>query len=385
MYYCVAARRPPHCEVEVSIRSRFGHFRQQLPPHVMFPSRLSKLLSVWGARQGPRPPGRLFRRRKRLSLALQGGGAHGAYTWGVLDQLLEDGRIAIDGISGTSAGAVNAVMLADGLAQGGAEEAQLRLAEFWRAASFGGNLPDVQRGVVERLFSFLPRQGAPMPWFGDLSRFLSPYDLNPLNINPLKDLIGRFVDFERIRGGNRELFVTATNVITGEPRVFARAEITPEAVMASACLPLLFRAVEIDGVPYWDGGYSGNPVVLPLLTPSAAADVLIVQINPRERRKVPTTAREIMSRMNEITFNAPLIAELRALELSGGRRVRLHRIVMDDHAFDGRSKLNTDFEFFSLLRKLGQRATRRFLDAHYDDLGRRSTIALQAPAEGELV
>jgi NTE family protein len=125
--------------------------------------------------------------------------------------------------------------------------------------------------------------------------------------------------------------------------------------------------------------------VLPFLNSSAAADVLIVQINPRERRKVPTTAREIMTRMNEITFNAPLIAELRALELSGGRRVRLHRIVMDDHALDARSKLNTNFEFFSLLRKLGQRATRRFLDAHYDDIGRRSTIGLQAPAEDELV
>src|SRR5262245_63599056 len=185
----------------------------------MSPSRLNKLLSaLWGPRQGEPVRRQLFRRRKRLSLALQGGGAHGAYTWGVLDQLLEDERIAIDGISGTSAGAVNAVMVADGLSQGGPEEAQRRLADFWRAASFGGNLPDLQRGVVERLFSFLPRQGSPMPWFGDLSRFLSPYDLNPLNINPLKDLIQRFVDFERIRNGDRELFVTATNVITGEPR-----------------------------------------------------------------------------------------------------------------------------------------------------------------------
>ena len=353
----------------------------------MFPSRLNKLLSaVWGTRQGPQPPGRLFGRRKRLSLALQGGGAHGAFTWGVLDQLLDDGRIAIEGVSGTSAGAVNAVMLADGLAQGGPEEAQQRLADFWRAASFGGNLPELQRAVVERLFSFLPYQGSPMPWFGDLSRFLSPYDLNPLNINPLKDLVGRFVDFERIRTGERDLYVTATNVITGEPRVFSRAEITPEVVMASACLPLMFRAVEIDGVPYWDGGYSGNPVVLPFLQSGAVTDVLIVQINPRERRKVPTSAREIMSRVQEITFNAPLIAELRALELAGERRVRLHRIVMDDHAFDARSKLNTDFEFFSLLRKLGQRATRRFLDAHFDDIGRRSTIgAPTAPAEDELV
>jgi NTE family protein len=335
----------------------------------MLASRLNKLLSgAW------RP------QRRRLNLALQGGGAHGAFTWGVLDQLLEDDRIAIDGVSGTSAGAVNAVMLADGLAHDGPEGARQRLAEFWRAASLGGSLPELQRAVVERLFPLLP-QRASLPWFGDLSRFFSPYDLNPLNINPLKDLIGRFVDFERIRSGERNLFITATNVLTGEPRVFARHEITPEVVMASACLPLLFRAVEIDGVPYWDGGYSGNPVVLPFLQSDETTDVLIVQINPRERSKVPTTASEIMARMNEITFNAPLIAELRALELSGAHRTRLHRIVMDDAPFDPRSKLKVDFEFFLSLRKLGQSAARRFLDAHFNDIGRRSTIDLMRPAE----
>jgi NTE family protein len=335
----------------------------------MLASRLNKLLSgAW------RP------QRRRLNLALQGGGAHGAFTWGVLDQLLEDDRIAIEGVSGTSAGAVNAVMLADGLAHDGPDGARQRLAEFWRAASLGGSLPELQRAVVERLFPLLP-QRASLPWFGDLSRFFSPYDLNPLNINPLKDLIGRFVDFERIRAGERNLFVTATNVLTGEPRVFARHEITPEVVMASACLPLLFRAVEIDGVPYWDGGYSGNPVVLPFLQSDETTDVLIVQINPRERSKVPTTASEIMARMNEITFNAPLIAELRALELSGAHRARLHRIVMDDTPFDPRSKLKVDFEFFLSLRKLGQSAARRFLDTHFDDIGRRSTIDLMLPVE----
>jgi len=335
----------------------------------MLASRLNKLLSgAWRAQ------------RRHLNLALQGGGAHGAFTWGVLDQLLEDGRIVIGGVSGTSAGAVNAVMLADGLAQGGPEGARERLADFWRAASLGGSLPELQRAVVERLFPLLP-QRATLPWFGDLSRFFSPYDLNPLNINPLKDLIGRFVDFERIRSGDRNLFIAATNVLTGEPRVFARHEITPEVVMASACLPLLFRAVEIDGVPYWDGGYSGNPVVLPFLQSDEVTDVLIVQINPRERSKVPTTASEIMARMNEITFNAPLIAELRALQLSGAHRARLHRIVMDDAPFDPRSKLKVDFEFFLSLRKLGQRAARRFLDAHFADIGRRSTIDLMLPAE----
>ena len=337
----------------------------------MLASRLNKLLSgAW------RP------QRRHLNLALQGGGAHGAFTWGVLDQLLEDARIVIGGVSGTSAGAVNAVMLADGLAQSGPEGARERLADFWRAASLGGSLPELQRAVVERLFPLLP-QRATLPWFGDLARFLSPYDLNPLNINPLKDLIGRFVDFERIRSGDRNLFITATNVLTGEPRIFARHEITPEVVMASACLPLMFRAVEIEGVPYWDGGYSGNPVVLPFLESGSCADILIVQINPRERAKLPTSANEIMTRMNEITFNAPLIAELRALELAGARRTRLHRIVMDDVPLDARSKLKVDFEFFLSLRKRGQRAAQRFLDAHFNDIGRRSTIDLMLPAETE--
>src|SRR5215470_18214220 len=177
----------------------------------MLASRLNKLLSD------------ALRGRKRLNLALQGGGAHGAFTWGVLDQLLADGRIKLGGVSGTSAGAVNAVMLADGLAQGGPDGARERLADFWRAASLGGSLPELQRAVVERLFPLLP-QRATLPWFGDLARFLSPYDLNPLNINPLKDLIGRFVDFERIRSGDRDLFIAATNVLTAEPRVFGRVD-----------------------------------------------------------------------------------------------------------------------------------------------------------------
>src|SRR3977135_2997685 len=202
------------------------------------------------ARRGA--PGKGGRRRgKRINLALQGGGAHGAFTWGVLDQLLEDGRVEIEGISGASAGALNAVMLADGLTRGGPEEARARLADFWRAVSVDGHLPDLQRGVVERLFPFVPREGL---WVGAMSRMLSPYDVNPLNINPLKDVIERFVDFEAIRGHvGLDLFVSATNVHTGQLRVFDRDEITPEVVMASASLPLLFRAVAVGGVPHGGG------------------------------------------------------------------------------------------------------------------------------------
>jgi NTE family protein len=196
---------------------------------------------------------------KRINLALQGGGAYGAFTWGVLDHLLEDGRLTFEGISGTSAGAVNAVMLADGLRRGGPDEARNRLAEFWNAASIGSGLPPLQKAVVGRLFSLLPEDGPTFDWLTAWSKYLSPYDLNPLNINPLKDLIERFVDFEGLRADARPLFIAATNVQTGRLRVFTREKISAEAVMASACLPAIFRAVEIDGVPYWDGGYLGNP------------------------------------------------------------------------------------------------------------------------------
>jgi NTE family protein len=370
----------------------------------MFPILLANIVSraltpPSGRRRAPLPG--QGQGGKPINLALQGGGAHGAFTWGVLDQLLEDGRTEIEGISGASAGAMNAVMLADGLTRGGPDEARQRLADFWRAVSVDGHLPDVQRGVVERLFPFVPRGTL---WFDAMSRLLSPYDLNPLNINPLKELIERFVDFEAIRGDRGlELFISATNVHTGELRVFTRTEITPEVVMASAALPLLFRAVEIDGAPYWDGGYSGNPAVTPFLRATATEDVLIVQINPRERRKVPTRTREIMSRVNEINFNASLLSELRGVafvnrlidegRLPRGtrqgefRRLKLHRIAMVEapESIDARGTLNTDYEYFETLRKLGQRATRRFLDAHFDDIGHRSTIDLAEEVVPELV
>jgi NTE family protein len=368
---------------------------------VAFTLILNKLLSTLRNPKRPslgNPPPRVAPRKKTINLALQGGGAHGAFTWGVLDQILADGRLEVDGISGSSAGALNAVMLADGLARGGPAEGQRRLADFWRAASFDGNLPALQRGVLERLLSFLPGQHAPLPWLG-MSPVWSPYDLNPLNINPLKDLIERFVDFTVLRSGTSDLFVSATNVLSGALHVFPRNEITAEVVMASACLPLLFHAVEIDGVPYWDGGYSGNPALFPFLKPTSSDDVLIVQINPLASRKTPTSAREIMSRVNEITFNASLLAEMRAVELAGTlieetprgggkpheyRRLRMHRIVMDGGATDAGSKLNTDFEFFELLHKRGQRAARRFLDAHFGDIGHRSTIDAQVAVEAEV-
>jgi NTE family protein len=345
-----------------------------------------------GGRERPRRRG-----RKKINLALQGGGAHGAFTWGVADHLLADDRLQVAGISGASAGAINAVMIADGLARGGPEEARKRLAAFWRAASAGGDLPPVQRAVADRLFSFLPFATSPVQgWFEAMSRYFSPYELNPLNINPLRDLIERFVDFDAVRGGELELFISTTNVHTGRTHIFPREKIDADVVMASAALPLLFRAVEIDGVPHWDGGYMSNPPMFPFLQTTEADDIIIVQINPVERKTTPRTSGEIVNRLNEITFNSALIAEMRSMEfvnrliddgqLSQGvganryRRLNIHRIHLGGLStrLSPSTKLNTDFQFFELLRRAGQRAARRFLDQHFEAIGVQSSIDVAA-------
>jgi NTE family protein len=340
---------------------------------------------------------------KRINLALQGGGAHGAFTWGVLEYLLSDDRLVIEGVSGTSSGAMNAIMLTDGLARGGRAEAQKRLSDFWRSVSSTGDLPPLQRAVVERLLAFTPAEGSPVQaWLDLMSRYFSPYDFNPLNINPLKELVERFVDFKAVQSfQDIQLFISATNVQTGRVRIFPREKVTADAVMASACLPELFHAVEIDGVPYWDGGYLGNPVIFPFFGTTRTEDVLVVQINPLVRQKTPTSSADILNRLNEITFNSPLIAEYRAIDFVARlidqgrvphgtgpgqyRRIKVHRIVLDSFGtqLDASSKLTTDYDFFDMLRTNGKRAARRFLDEHFDDIGVKSTVDLRAEAQAE--
>jgi NTE family protein len=340
---------------------------------------------------------------KKINLALQGGGAHGAFTWGVLDSLLADPRIEIEGISGASAGAINAVMLADGLARGGPQEARKRLADVWRAVSSNGDLSDLQRAVADRLLSFMPYEGSPVQaWFDAFSSLFTPYDFNPLNINPLKGIIERFVDFDALRSsGGLKLFISATNVFTGRLRIFPREKITAEVVMASACLPMVFQAVEINGIPYWDGGYMGNPAIFPFFRTTDTDDVVIVAINPTERNMTPRTQGEIMNRINEVTFNSSLIAEYRAIDfvtrlidqgkLARGhgegeyRRINVHRIALDSafKELTADTKLDSDFAFFELLRDGGQRAGQDFLRQHFDDLGVRSTVDLAAEAKAE--
>ena len=343
--------------------------------------------------------------RKKINLALQGGGAHGAFTWGVIDGLVEDGRVEFEGISGTSAGAINAVLVADGLAAGSPQNACDRLAHFWKAVSVDGELPSFQRAVIDRLFSFLPIEGSPVQnWFDALQRFWSPYDLNPLRLNPLKDIVDRFVDFDAVQKfPGPPLFVSATNVRTGRLAVFPREKITADVVMASACLPLLFQAVEIEGVPYWDGGFLANPAIFPFFRTTESEDVLLVQLNPVERDMTPRTQSEILNRINEVTFNSSLIAEFRAIEfvqrlieegrlphgLAPGeyRRVNVHRIALDSvfGKLTAASKLDSDYDFFQMLRAGGRTAAHTFLEKHFDDIGVRSTVDLAAESRAEMM
>lgn len=337
---------------------------------------------------------------KTIELALQGGGSHGALTWGVLDRLLQEPHLRIQGVSGTSAGAMNAVVLADGLEAGGPEAAREALARFWRAVSDAALASPIQRSVWDRLSGQWSLARSPgYVWFDQLSRLFSPYELNPLNLNPLRDLVARQVDFDRVnRCSAVDLFVTATNVRTGRPRIFRRGEITVDAVMASACLPLMFQAVEIGGEAYWDGGFTGNPALFPLVDECAARDLVLVQINPFYRPELPRTSREIVDRINEITFNASLIKELRGilllrdvidasgLEDERWREMRLHRIHGDEDlvGLEPSSKLNAEWAYLCHLRDLGRARTDQWLKRHGADIGVRSTFDLSWLLEDSL-
>jgi NTE family protein len=325
-----------------------------------------------------------------IDLALQGGGSHGAFTWGVLDRLLEEPWFQIAGISGTSAGAMNAAVLADGWTEGGAAGARDALDKYWRSVSRAAAFSPLQRSPLDHLMGRWSLDTSPAYLFTDLmSRVLSPYDLNPLGFNPLREILARAIDFERLARAPIKLFVTATRVRTGRGRIFRNAEISADVLLASACLPTMFRAIEIDGEPYWDGGYAGNPTITPLVRETDARDTIIVQINPTERLEQPRTAAEILDRLNEISFNSPLAKELRMIALlrqvadpgtgEGARwaQMKTHRIKSDMLAtFGASSKLNAEWAFVSKLREEGRRAANEFLDTHGADLGVRSTADL---------
>ena len=347
---------------------------------------------------------------KTVNLALQGGGSHGAFTWGVLDALLEDGRLQLDGVSGASAGAMNAVALAHGFAQaqpktpaarGAAaipgpdprERARESLAHFWGEVVQLGAVGSLQRNMLDIFFGgWQLDQGASNFLANAVGQVASPYQTNPLDINPLRDLLERTIDFERIAHLQEpKVFVSATHVATGKAEIFSGKRLTAASVMASACLPMLFRAVEIDGEAYWDGGYSGNPAIHPLIYRCQSTDILLVQINPLARDKPPHTAHEILDRVNELTFNASLLAQMRAIDFvnrllqdgrlhpGGYRPVMLHRIDGGEtlEAYSGASRASADAALIDALFKLGWAQAHDWLKHRFGQVGVKSTINIE--------
>lgn len=331
---------------------------------------------------------------KKINLGLQGGGAHGAFTWGVLDRLLEENCLEIEGVVGTSAGAMNAVTLTAGLHQGGRDKARERLAAFWRQTSEAARLSPIQPSALDKWLSIGNLDFSPS-WFvfDKLSRMASPYQLNPWNVNPLRQVLSEVVDFDAVRTPEGvKLFLCATNVRTGKIKVFMDDELTLDAVLASACLPFIYQAVEIDGEHYWDGGYMGNPPIFPLIYHTDCRDILIIQINPIKIDTVPTTAQEIFDRINTLSFNSSLMREMRAIDfvtqlIDEGRlddghykRLNIHTIDAEEDMakFNVSSKLNADQGFLDHLFHLGRARGDEWLNAHVDKVGIESSTDIAA-------
>lgn len=333
--------------------------------------------------------------KKSINLALQGGGAHGAFTWGVLDRLLDDERIEIDGIVGTSAGAVNAAILAYGLETGGRRKAQELLDRFWKFNSQCGQCSPFQPTVCDKIFGCKGSLEFSPYWqaFDMLSRLFSPYQWNPKQTNIFKDIIEELIDFPRLRRSCKtKLFICATNVLTGRLKVFENHEITPEMILASACLPYVYQAAEINGEYYWDGGYMGNPPIFPVIYKTDCHDVLIVQINPINIPEVPQSANAICDRINTLSFNSSLMREMRAIHFvtslieSGeldSKKYKLTHI----HTIDAEeemskltisSKMNLDMEFLKYLFDTGKEKTDNFLRNHFDKIGKKSSTDIAA-------
>ncbi len=336
---------------------------------------------------------------KPINLALQGGGAHGAFTWGVLDRFLEDKRIEIAAISGTSAGAMNAAVLADGLMRGGAEGGRERLRQFWELVGRRAAFSPIRRNPLDVMFGNWGIAYSPgYWWFNAVTNSVSPYDFNPLNINPLREILEDMVDFELVRSCREfPLFVSATNVETGRVRVFAGKSLTPDMVLASACLPTLFQAVEVEGEHYWDGGYMGNPVLFPFFSTNGTNDILIVQINPIERKGVPRTSRDILDRINEISFNSSLLRELRGvdfvkrmlaeerLDAERYRNLHVHIVGLHDEGdeISAPSKLNAEPAFLEHLFERGRNSATNWLEENFDAIGERSTVDIRRMFQGD--
>jgi NTE family protein len=336
--------------------------------------------------------GALGRPGTPVTLALQGGGSHGAFAWGVLDRLLDEAALDIAVVSGASAGAMNAAMLAQGLGSGGRGEAKRLLEAFWRRVAVASGSPDLPGGAW---LGWMAGMMAPMT---DAMRqgggLLSRRQLNPMGLNPLRDVLDGLFDPAALgRSSAPALVVAATRVRTGEARLFRDAEVTTKALLASACLPQLFPAVEIDGEAYWDGGYASNPPLRALIEAGAPADLVLVRTTPVARPEVPSNAAEVQDRSNEMTFGAGLRGELRTLAfaqrvlmgrfdlpevLARLRDARLHSIGAEDafRALPGGSRADPSWAFLTRMRQLGGEAAEAWLAAHSGDVGRRSSLDL---------
>jgi len=330
----------------------------------------------------------------KINLALQGGGSHGAFTWGVLDKLLEDGRLTFDGVCACSAGSMNAVALAYGFHSGGADGARESLAKFWRDIHLAGR---IFNPVKRSPWSWMkPNSSNPASYFmlDSMTRFLSPYQFNPLDINPLRDVLEKSIDFEALQHcDSMRLFISTTQVRTGHVKIFENAQINADVVLASACLPRLFKAVEIDGEHYWDGGYMGNPSLFPLFYKTDTSDILLVHVNPSEREQLPNTPTSIETRLNEITFNSSLIKDMRAIAFvkkllqndmlnekykDRYKNVLLHEVKADALLDLGsKSKSNIEWNFLTDLRDRGRDSAEAWLKLHHDDVGVRDSVNLE--------
>lgn len=326
-----------------------------------------------------------------VNLALQGGGAHGAFTWGVLDRLLEEENLAFEGLSATSAGAMNAAVFAYGLTVGGREGARKALTDYWKRIGQMATLGPLQPSLIDKITGNYQLTWSPVfSAMNLLTRVLSPYQFNPANLNPLREIIEQSIDFEVLKRPDCpvKLFLSATNVRTGKVKVFAGEEISAAAVLASACIPTVFQAVEIDGEAYWDGGYMGNPALFPLIYNCKAPDIVIVHINPLIRKEVPRTADEISNRIDEISFNSSLMREMRAVSFVT-RLVTQHRIVGEelphvlihsiaDDAFmeslSSTSKSNADWCFLTYLRDQGRKCAGDWLAKNFVKIGLESSV-----------
>jgi NTE family protein len=314
----------------------------------------------------------------------------------VVDRLLEESWLEIEGISGTSAGAMNAAVLASGYAKGGAAGARQALEAFWQRVSVAAKYSPFQRGPMDVLLGRWTLDNSPLYLMTDLiSRVVSPYDLPSFGGNPLEQVLAESVDFAAVAAGPIKVFVTATNVRTGRARIFRKGDLTPQALLASACLPQMFQAVEIDGEPYWDGGFAGNPTLVPLITELVSDDTILIPINPINRPGTPRSARDILDRVNEISFNAVALKELKMLAMmrrvanpdtaEGAMwgRMRMH-IVQNSIMVElgASSKLNAEWAFLTMLRDEGRKAAQAFLDRDGADIGKRSTADIDSLLEG---